>query len=101
MAKYQSVSPKGRGRSKRKNGAKSNMAGKNGKVKALKSQIDSVFCPECQGTGVKIEEDELEMPTIPLSEVCLLSLIVVVPLILMGISCLRYSILRMLEISEK
>ncbi|OAY35314.1 uncharacterized protein LOC110628168 [Manihot esculenta] len=68
MAKYQSVSPKGRGRSKRKNGAKSNMAGKNGKVKALKSQIDSVFCPECQGTGVKNEEDEREMPKIPLSE---------------------------------
>ncbi|KAJ9177029.1 hypothetical protein P3X46_012284 [Hevea brasiliensis] len=67
-ARNQSVGPKARRRSKRKNGAKSNKVGKDGKVKALKSQIDSVFCPECQGTGVKIEEDELEMPTIPLSE---------------------------------
>lgn len=90
MAKYQSVSPKGRGRSKRKNGAKSNMAGKNGKVKALKSQIDSVFCPECQGTGVKNEEDEREMPKIPLSEVCLQSLIYMVPLILLVISLPYY-----------
>ncbi|KAG8641438.1 uncharacterized protein LOC110629991 [Manihot esculenta] len=68
MARNQSVGPKARRGSKRKSGAKSNKAGKDGKVKALKHQIDSVFCPECQGTGVKIEEDELEMPTIPLSE---------------------------------
>ncbi|KAJ9170963.1 hypothetical protein P3X46_019021 [Hevea brasiliensis] len=67
-ARNQSVTPKARRRSKRKNGGKSNKTGKDGKVKALKSQIDSVFCPECQGSGVKMEEDELEMPTIPLSE---------------------------------
>lgn len=90
MARNQSVGPKARRGSKRKSGAKSNKAGKDGKVKALKHQIDSVFCPECQGTGVKNEEDEREMPKIPLSEVCLQSLIYMVPLILLVISLPYY-----------
>lgn len=35
-----------------------------------KPHISSVFCPECQGTGIiNVEGDQLEMPTVPLSEV--------------------------------
>ncbi|KAF3782464.1 hypothetical protein EJ110_NYTH34283 [Nymphaea thermarum] len=36
------------------------------------STISSVFCPECQGSGLKVE-DVLEVPKMPLSEVCSLS----------------------------
>uniref|UniRef100_A0A803N9A7 Uncharacterized protein n=1 Tax=Chenopodium quinoa TaxID=63459 RepID=A0A803N9A7_CHEQI len=31
-------------------------------------QINSVFCPDCQGTGLHIEGDNLEQPNVPLSE---------------------------------
>ncbi|KFK29353.1 hypothetical protein AALP_AA7G122900 [Arabis alpina] len=31
-------------------------------------QIFSVFCPECQGTGINIEGDEIERDTFPLSQ---------------------------------
>ncbi|XP_048232992.1 uncharacterized protein LOC8262080 isoform X2 [Ricinus communis] len=65
MARNQSVSPKGRRKSRRKNGTKSSHVEK---VKALNNQISSVFCPECQGTGAILEKDERELPTIPLSE---------------------------------
>ncbi|XP_071701573.1 uncharacterized protein [Rutidosis leptorrhynchoides] len=34
----------------------------------VKKQIYSPFCPECQGTGVDIDGDELEKPTVTLSE---------------------------------
>ncbi|GAB2274801.1 hypothetical protein Dimus_009576 [Dionaea muscipula] len=34
----------------------------------LAENISSVFCPDCQGTGMIIEGEELENPTIPLSE---------------------------------
>jgi hypothetical protein len=67
------VSPKlKRRKSKRKNAAKYSEIGKEGEVKATRGQIDSVFCPECQGTGIIIEGDELEKPSVPLSEVCTL-----------------------------
>lgn len=39
-----------------------------GKVGGIRTQICSVFCPECQGTGMIVEGDELENPSIPLSE---------------------------------
>ncbi|XBJ16753.1 hypothetical protein VPH35_008314 [Triticum aestivum] len=35
---------------------------------APKSRIMSILCPECQGTGIHVEGDELEKPTISLSE---------------------------------
>lgn len=35
---------------------------------APKSRITSILCPECQGTGIHVEGDELEKPTISLSE---------------------------------
>lgn len=35
---------------------------------APKSRIESIFCPECQGTGIHVEGEELEKPTISLSE---------------------------------
>ncbi|KAH9616425.1 hypothetical protein KSS87_005517 [Heliosperma pusillum] len=31
-------------------------------------RVCSVFCPDCQGTGIEVEGDELEKPTISLSE---------------------------------
>ncbi|GFP78763.1 hypothetical protein PHJA_000019800 [Phtheirospermum japonicum] len=32
-------------------------------------RVHSVFCPECQGTGIRIDGEELEKPIVPLSEV--------------------------------
>ncbi|CAL9756836.1 unnamed protein product [Musa acuminata subsp. burmannicoides] len=40
----------------------------------LKNRISSVFCPECQGTGISIQGEEFEKPTIPLSEMFLYKL---------------------------
>lgn len=37
----------------------------------MRAHISSVFCPECQGTGINIEGDQLQKPTIPLSEMFL------------------------------
>ncbi|KAF5481269.1 hypothetical protein F2P56_001937 [Juglans regia] len=63
------VIPKSRKRrSKRNNAAKCEEIGKDGEVKATGTEIYSVFCPECQGTGKIIEGDELERPPISLSE---------------------------------
>lgn len=62
--------PKEKRRSRRKNGTKQNETGKTSEIKPITKQIYSSFCPECQGTGVKIEGDDLEKPTVPLSEVC-------------------------------
>ncbi|XP_065874029.1 uncharacterized protein [Euphorbia lathyris] len=65
MAKNQPVGLKGRRRSKRKNVIK---ASKTRKMKASNSLIETAFCPECQGTGAVIDGEEMERPTIPLSE---------------------------------
>lgn len=54
------LKPKSRKKVKGKNGQKPDMQGK---------QIASPFCPECQGTGIPIDGDELEKPPVPLSEV--------------------------------
>ncbi|XP_077241760.1 acyl-UDP-N-acetylglucosamine O-acyltransferase [Tasmannia lanceolata] len=56
---------------RRKRGANSSkMRMSNGK-RATRTHISSVLCPECQGTGMNIEGDEMEKPTIPLSEMFL------------------------------
>lgn len=61
---------KAKRRSKRKTGTKRSAKVKKDEIKAAR-QIYSVFCPECQGTGISIEEgDELEKPIVSLSEVC-------------------------------
>jgi hypothetical protein len=39
------------------------------KAKNAPKKITSILCPECQGTGIHVEGDELEKPTISLSEV--------------------------------
>ncbi|KAB5512778.1 hypothetical protein DKX38_029806 [Salix brachista] len=65
----QSVGPKVGKRSKKKNGDKSNTAGKDGTVDTFSNPIVSVFCPECQGTGVNIEGYELEKTPASHSEV--------------------------------
>nr|GLL22912.1 uncharacterized protein LOC109188046 [Ipomoea trifida] len=62
----QSDEPKTKRRSRRKAGSNHKGEKKNG---AIRKQISSIFCPECQGTGMKIDEDDLEKPTIPLSEI--------------------------------
>ncbi|KAG8092149.1 hypothetical protein GUJ93_ZPchr0012g22087 [Zizania palustris] len=48
------------------NKGKSNR-GRKAKI-APKKKIASILCPECQGTGIHVEGDELEKPTISLSE---------------------------------
>ncbi|KAJ6763831.1 ACYL-UDP-N-ACETYLGLUCOSAMINE O-ACYLTRANSFERASE [Salix purpurea] len=62
------VSTKGGRRSRKQNGTKSNTTGKDGTVNVSPNPIVSVFCPDCQGTGVNIEGDEFEKPLTPLSE---------------------------------
>uniref|UniRef100_A0A1D1YTV1 DNA ligase n=1 Tax=Anthurium amnicola TaxID=1678845 RepID=A0A1D1YTV1_9ARAE len=47
--------------------------GRKGK-KVLEAHMSSVLCPECQGTGMVTEENQLEKPTIPLSEMFLYKL---------------------------
>ncbi|XP_022738550.1 uncharacterized protein LOC111291171 isoform X2 [Durio zibethinus] len=64
-----SVNPKVKRRSWRKNGVKCNERGKDGETKATGTLISSVFCPECQGTGIEVEGDELEKPDVSLSQV--------------------------------
>lgn len=78
------VQPKVRRRSKRRvkskvnqpgeecgpkvNGVKRNQSKKESDAATFCHQVHSVFCPNCQGTGLQIEGDELEKPTIPLSQ---------------------------------
>ena len=54
------VKPRSRKRAKGKNGQKLEMHDK---------RICSTFCSECQGTGIIIDGDDREKPTVPLSEV--------------------------------
>ncbi|XWS68627.1 hypothetical protein CRYUN_Cryun04dG0107000 [Craigia yunnanensis] len=63
-----SVNPKVRRRSRRKNGTKCNEMGKDGETKPTGTLISSVLCPECQGTGIEVEGDELEKPDVSLSQ---------------------------------
>ncbi|GAB4824895.1 hypothetical protein Ancab_007765 [Ancistrocladus abbreviatus] len=48
--------------------ASHNQIRKEGLVRILREQICSIFCPDCQGTGINIEGDQLENPTVPLSK---------------------------------
>lgn len=56
-------------RSRKKVGVKKKEQVKDGDVKFIGKKIYSVFCPECQGTGIDIHGDELERPPVSLSEV--------------------------------
>lgn len=58
-----------RRRYRRKKKTKGNKHSKDGETRQIKTQIDSVFCPACQGTGIIVDGDDLEKPTIPLSEI--------------------------------
>jgi hypothetical protein len=42
--------------------------GRKAKNAPKKTKITSIFCPECQGTGTHVKGDELEKPSISLSE---------------------------------
>ncbi|PSS16329.1 Histidine-rich glycoprotein [Actinidia chinensis var. chinensis] len=64
----QLVEPKVKRKSRRKTTAKRNGCGGETELNGLRKQIYSAFCPECQGTGINIDGDELEKPTVPLSE---------------------------------
>ncbi|XP_039019471.1 uncharacterized protein LOC120150968 isoform X2 [Hibiscus syriacus] len=66
----QPINPKlVRRRSRRKSRTKSTKTGKNGEAKPAGTLlITSVLCPECQGSGIEIEGDELEKPEISLSQ---------------------------------
>ncbi|XP_022140425.1 uncharacterized protein LOC111011105 isoform X2 [Momordica charantia] len=60
---------KARRRYRRKNRTKGNKCSKDSETRQIKTQIDSIFCPACQGTGITVDGDDLEKPTIPLSEI--------------------------------
>ncbi|KAL2493887.1 hypothetical protein Fot_37644 [Forsythia ovata] len=64
----QSVAPKVTRKSRRKVRAKDGEKGKKDDIKAISKQIYSAFCPECQGTGINIDGEEREKPSVPLSE---------------------------------
>ncbi|CAI9782276.1 unnamed protein product [Fraxinus pennsylvanica] len=64
----QSVAPKAKRKSRRKVRAKDGETEKKDETKATSKQIYCVFCPECQGTGININGEKLEKPTVPLSE---------------------------------
>lgn len=59
----QLVGPEVKKKNRRKKGARSKKV-----EEELRKQIYSAFCPECQGTGIDIDGDELEKPTVSLSE---------------------------------
>ncbi|CAI9280080.1 unnamed protein product [Lactuca saligna] len=59
----QLVAPKVKKRGRRKKGVNITEA-----EKEERKQIYCAFCPECQGTGIDIDGDELEKPTVSLSE---------------------------------
>ncbi|XP_050367306.1 uncharacterized protein LOC126785723 [Argentina anserina] len=63
----QNTGSKVRRRSRRKTAAKCN--GNDAQLKSLSPQIYSVFCPECQGTGIVVDGDDLEKPNLPVSDV--------------------------------
>ncbi|XP_022847811.1 uncharacterized protein LOC111370367 [Olea europaea var. sylvestris] len=63
-----SVAPQAKRKSRRKVRGKDGETEKKDEIKASSKQIYSVFCPECQGTGININGEEREKPTIPLSE---------------------------------
>lgn len=58
-----------RRRTKRKRGENVNQNGKECQMND-KGKINSVFCPECQGTGINIDGDRVEHAPFSLSEVC-------------------------------
>ncbi|XP_054813837.1 uncharacterized protein LOC129314418 [Prosopis cineraria] len=60
--------PKVKKRAKRKVGANVSQNGKEYDVKVAKGKINSVFCPECQGTGIIIDGDQVEHAPFSLSE---------------------------------
>lgn len=62
------VAPKVKKRGRRKKGVNITEA-----EKEERKQIYCAFCPECQGTGIDIDGDELEKPTVSLSEVSKIS----------------------------
>lgn len=54
---------------KRRNRPKGNQAGRGKRKLVRDSQINTLFCPECQGTGIQVNDDELEQPTVTLSQI--------------------------------
>ncbi|WOG98754.1 hypothetical protein DCAR_0418099 [Daucus carota subsp. sativus] len=55
-------------RGRKKAGVKRKELAKDGDIKFIGKKIYSVFCPECQGSGIDIHGDELEKPPVSLSE---------------------------------
>lgn len=62
--------PNVRRRTKRKTGTNVYQNGKECEMKAARGKVNSVFCPECQGTGIIIDGDSVERAPFSLSEVC-------------------------------
>lgn len=65
-----SVAPKAKRRSRRKVKGGMDVGKKeNCETQETRKQIYSAFCPECQGTGIEIDKDVLEKPTVSLFEI--------------------------------
>ncbi|KAL3821477.1 hypothetical protein ACJIZ3_007382 [Penstemon smallii] len=65
----QSVAPKMKRRSRRKTKRKVGEDKAKRDLQETKKEINSAFCPQCQGTGITIDGGELEKPPVPLSEI--------------------------------
>lgn len=63
------VTPPVKRKYRRKAGAKNKGVQKNSETKIVGTQAHSLFCPECQGTGMKVYGNDLERPTVNLSEI--------------------------------
>ncbi|XP_052179129.1 uncharacterized protein LOC127792605 [Diospyros lotus] len=68
MSNTQSAGLKVKRKSRRKARPKCNGSREDDEEKTLQKQVLSVLCPVCQGTGINVDGDELEKPTVPLSE---------------------------------
>lgn len=64
----QADSPPAKRRPRRRTRAKSNGTEKESEASSARKQMYSVFCPECQGTGIIIDGNGLEVPTVALSQ---------------------------------
>ncbi|KAK4741717.1 hypothetical protein SAY87_025305 [Trapa incisa] len=68
IARNQSSAPRLNGRSRKKSAAKSNKMKKETEKGTVVTNFYSIFCPECQGTGINVDGDGKEPDKVSLSE---------------------------------
>lgn len=69
IARNRTSAPQSKGRSRKKNVAKNNKMKKDAEKGIAVTRFDSVFCPECQGTGICMDGEDKERDKVSLSEV--------------------------------